>query len=96
MTFANPTAFWGLLLGIPIILFYFLKVRMRRVPVSTVMFWEQVFEEKNPRSLWKRLRHVSSLIFQLVTLLMCVLALSDPRSANDADQQRRVVAVGAR
>ena len=93
MTFANPTAFWGLLLGIPIILFYFLKVRMRRVPVSTVMFWEQVFEEKNPRSLWKRLRHVSSLIFQLVTLLMCVLALSDPRSANDADQQRRVVAV---
>ena len=37
--------------------FYILKIRLRRVPVSTLLFWEQIFEEKKPRSLWQRLRH---------------------------------------
>ena len=57
MNLANPTALlWGML-AIPIVIFYILKLRLRRVPVSTVIFWRQIFEEKKPRSIWQRLRH---------------------------------------
>ncbi len=93
MTFTNPTAFWGLLIAIPVIICYLLKVRMRRIPVSTVMFWEQVFEEKNPRSLWQQLRHVVSLIAQLIFLIVVVLALADPISLADVQAKRRIVLV---
>ena len=48
--------------GDPDRVFYILKIRLRRVPVSTVIFWRQIFEEKKPRSLWQRLRHLLSLL----------------------------------
>ena len=47
-------------------IFYILKIRLRRVPVSTLLFWRQIFEEKKPRSLWQRLRHLLSLLVQLL------------------------------
>ena len=58
MSFANPAALLWAALAIPIVIFYILKLRLRRVPVSTVIFWRQIFEEKKPRSLWQRLRHL--------------------------------------
>ena len=42
MSFLAP---WGLLwaaLAIPIVVFYILKVHLRRVPVSTTIFWRQI------------------------------------------------------
>ncbi len=78
MNFANPTALALAALAIPIIVFYILKVRLRRVPVSTVMFWQQIFEEKQPRSIWQHLRHLLSLLVQLLFLLLLVLALGEP------------------
>ena len=78
MEFGNPSGLlWGLL-AIPIVIFYILKIRLRRVPVSTVMFWDQVFEEKRPRAIWQRLRHLVSLLVQLAFLGLLVAALSDP------------------
>ncbi|MEZ6046867.1 MAG: BatA domain-containing protein [Planctomycetaceae bacterium] len=57
--------FW-FLLAIPIVIFYLLKIRLRRVPVSTTMFWNQIYEEKKPRSIWQQLRHLLSLLLQLL------------------------------
>ena len=36
--------------------FYILKIRLRQAPVSTTIFWQQIFDEKRPRSLWQQLR----------------------------------------
>ncbi|NOX53733.1 MAG: VWA domain-containing protein [Planctomycetes bacterium] len=93
MGLATPTALWWLALAVPIVAFYILKVRMRRVPVSTVMFWRQVFDEKRPRSLWQRLRHLLSLLMQLLVLSLLVLALCDPFFRWQKQQARRVVLV---
>ena len=49
MFFESPGSLAWLLLGVPIVIFYILKIRLRRLPVSTVMFWSQVLEEQNPR-----------------------------------------------
>ena len=49
----NPTALFWLGLIVPVVTFYVLKVRLRRVPVSTILFWRQIYDEHQPRSLWK-------------------------------------------
>src|SRR5207245_2581025 len=93
MSLANPLALaWAALL-IPVVVFYILKIRLRRVPVSTVIFWRQIFEEKKPRSLWQRLRHLLSLLVQLALLLLLIFALAQPFFAWEANEARRIVLV---
>src|SRR3954449_6422475 len=89
----RPTAMLWAALAVPIVAFYILKIRLRRVPVSTILFWEQVFEEKRPRSLWQRLRHLVSLLVQLAFLLLLVLALAEPFFPWEARQARRLVLI---
>jgi hypothetical protein len=93
MSLANPLALlWGLLL-VPIVIFYILKIRLKRVPVSTVIFWRQIFDEKKPRSLWQRLRHLLSLLVQLAFLFLVVAALAKPLFSWEAINARRIVLV---
>ena len=93
MNLAIPAALaWSALL-LPVILFYILKVRLRRVPVSTTMFWRQIFEEKPPRSLWETLRHLLSLATQLALLLLLVIALCEPYFPWEILAARRIVLV---
>ena len=66
---------------VPVIVCYLLRVRLRRVTVSSVMFWEQVAEDHPERALHPQLRHIVSLLCQLAIVLFLVLALADPRSA---------------
>jgi hypothetical protein len=93
MSFANPMAWLWAALVIPVVIFYVLKIRLRRVPVSTVIFWRQIFDEKKPRSLWQRLRHLVSLLVQLALLFLLVAALAEPFFDWDALTPRRVVLV---
>src|SRR3954452_1997010 len=93
MSLANPTALLWLLLAIPVVIFYILKIRLKRVPVSTVIFWRQIFDEKKPRSLWQRLRHLLSLLLQLAFLFLIVTALAKPLFSWEALNARRVVLV---
>ncbi|MEO2034005.1 MAG: BatA and WFA domain-containing protein [Planctomycetaceae bacterium] len=93
MSFGVPTALFWLALGLPIIALYVLKVRLRRVPVSTSLFWKQIYDEKPPRSLWRSLRHLLSLLLQLMLLLLLILAVADPRLPWQSTQGRRIVLV---
>jgi hypothetical protein len=93
MSFANPIALALAALAIPIVVFYILKIRLRRVPVSTVMFWRQIFEEKQPRSIWQHLRHLLSLLVQLLLLMLLVLALGEPFFKWEALAARRLVLI---
>ena len=93
MSLANPLALaWGLLV-VPIVIFYILKIRLKRVPVSTVLFWRQIFDEKKPRSLWQKLRHLVSLLVQLALLALLVAALAEPFFTSDALNSRRVILI---
>jgi hypothetical protein len=93
MSLANPTALAWLLLAVPVVIFYVLKIRLRRVPVSTVLFWHQIFDEKRPRSLWQRLRHLVSLVVQLALLALLAAALAEPFFSWEALSARRVILV---
>src|SRR5437764_9301841 len=93
MSLANPTALLWALLAIPVVIFYILKIRLKRVPVSTVIFWRQIFDEKKPRSLWQRLRHLISLLVQIVLLALLVAALTEPFFSWEALNARRVILI---
>lgn len=93
MSLANPLSLWWLLLVVPVVVFYVLKIRLKRVPVSTVIFWRQIFDEKKPRSLWQKLRHLVSLLVQLLLVALLVAALTEPFLASEAKNARRVILV---
>ena len=93
MTFASPIALTLIALALPIVALYILKVRLRRVPVSTNLFWKQIYEEKTPRSLWQNFRDLTSLLLQLLLLLLLVLAVADPYFSSQLLQAKRVVLV---
>jgi hypothetical protein len=93
MNLVNPGALLLAALAAPIVVLYILKIRLRRVPVSTLLFWQQIFEEKKRRSLWQRLRHVLSLLLQLAFLGLLVFALADPIFRWQQARARRVVLV---
>ncbi|OWK36952.1 vWA domain-containing protein [Fimbriiglobus ruber] len=93
MSLANPSALLWLLLVIPVVVFYILKIRLKRVPVSTVIFWRQIFDEKKPRSLWQRLRHLVSLLLQLLMVLLLAAALAEPFFSWETTSARRVILV---
>lgn len=93
MSLAAPLALAWALLTIPIVVFYILKIRLKQVPVSTTIFWRQIFDEKAPRSLWQNLRHWLSLLVQIIWLLLLVAALAEPFFLSEKLQARRVVLV---
>ena len=93
MTLGTPLALLLALIAIPIVIFYILKVRLRRVPVSTNLFWNQIFEEKPPKSLWQNLRYWLSLLAQLFILALLVLAIADPILSWQTKGARRLVLI---
>lgn len=78
LEFANPARFWWALLAVPIILLFVLRIRLRRRQVSTLLFWDQLFEQQPPRAWWRRLRNLLALLLQLAFLTLLVFALVDP------------------
>lgn len=93
MTFDSPLSLFWLALGVPIVVFYILKIRLRRQPVSTILFWSQVLNEQNPRSIWQRLRHLVSLLLQLAMLSLLAFAAGDPFFFWEVRSARRIVLV---
>lgn len=78
MNFLNPTAFWLLVTVPPVVLFFILRVRLRREPVSTMIFWGEVFRQRPSRALWRRLRYFISLLLSLLFLAVVIAAALDP------------------
>ncbi len=93
MSLVSPERLLWLLAAIPIILFYVLRTRLRRQPVATLLFWDQLYDQKRQSSWWQRLRHWLSLLLQLAFLLLVVGALADPLWTGQADETGQVVIV---
>ena len=78
MTIANPFAWALLLLAIPVILFFLLKVHFRKELITTSIFWKKVFEERRNRRLHRLLRYLLSLLIALLFLISLTAAVLDP------------------
>ena len=93
MNFLSPTSLFLFALAIPIIALYILKLRRRREPVSTLMFWEQLFKERQTTSLFQRLKHLLSLLLQLLFLAFLVFAIARPQLAFLTRSARQLILI---
>lgn len=94
MSLLAPDRLLWLLAVVPIVGLYILKTRLRRRQVSTLLFWDQIFEEKRQRTLWRNLRHWLSLLVQLLIVTLVVIALADPLwNLNDDSGQELILIV---
>ena len=78
MTWLQPWAAW-FLAGVPVIvLLYFLRLKRRSLPVSTLMFWQRVQKESGRSAFFRKFRHLLSLLLHLLILLLLIAALARP------------------
>ena len=93
MNFLSPTSLFLFGLALPIVVLYILKLRRRREPVSTLMFWEQIFRERQTTSLFQKLKHLLSLLLQLLFLALLVLAIARPQFAFLTKSARQLILI---
>jgi hypothetical protein len=80
MGFLTPLALAFAALGLPILLFYLLKLRRERAVVSSTLLWQQVLQDREANAPWQRLRRNLLLLLQLLLLFLLVMALARPYS----------------
>ena len=78
MSFLNPLAFWWGLLILPLVAFYFLKVRPEKHNTALLFLWDKVFRERKSSALFKRLRNYLSLLLLLLAFCAIIFALAQP------------------
>jgi Ca-activated chloride channel homolog len=78
MSFLAPLAFLGLVIAIPILLLYMLRLRRQEHVISSTFLWQQVIQDTEANTPWQRLRRNLLLFLQLLIVLLMVLALMRP------------------
>src|SRR5262247_3584461 len=86
-------ALLALLTSGAIVALYFLKLRHRRVVISSSILWRRVLDERQSHSLWEKLRTIISVAIAVTVALLIVLALARPEIESLTGKNERVVIV---
>ncbi len=93
MEFIAPAGLALAALSAPLVALYFLRVRRRRVVVSSLLPWHAVQRSERLASPFHRFRRHLLLLLQLLALLLLALALGRPAITGARDGARSVVLV---
>ncbi|WP_432797932.1 vWA domain-containing protein [Poriferisphaera sp. WC338] len=74
-----------------LLLLYFLKLRRRRIAVSTTLLWQKAIQDLQVNSPFQKIRRNLLLLLQLIILLALLIALARPALHADAEVGKRVV-----
>ncbi|MEQ1862681.1 MAG: VWA domain-containing protein [Chthoniobacteraceae bacterium] len=77
-TFTALSSAWLLLLTIPLVVFYFLKLRRPRHVIPSLVLWRQVLADQRVNSPFQRFKRNILLLLQLLLLLLLALAAMQP------------------
>lgn len=77
-SFFNLAGAWLFLLLIPLVLFYFLKLKRPRLEIPSLALWRQVIQDRRVNSPFQRFKRNLLLLLQLLLLLFLVLAAMQP------------------
>ncbi len=93
MIFTAPSLLWWSAIALPIIGLYILRTRPRRHVVTTLLFWDQVFDDRRQRAWWRNLRRWLSLLLQLIFVALVVLALADLVRTGQTERTETVLVI---
>ena len=80
--FFSLSSAWLALLFVPLVIFYFLKLKRPRREVSSLVLWYQVVNDQRVNSPFQRFRRNLLLLLQLLALACLVLAAMQPYLAS--------------
>src|SRR5947199_10857900 len=87
------TAALAVLTAGTVIALYFLKLRHRRVFVSSSILWRRVLDERESHSLWEKLRRIVSIVIAATIALLIALSLARPEIESLTGKNERIVIV---
>src|SRR5213594_5180442 len=76
-----------------VIALYFLKLRHRRVFVSSSILWRRVLDERQSHSLWEKLRKIISIVIAVTIALLIAMSLARPEIESLTGKNERIVVV---
>ncbi len=78
MNLLNPWGLAGLAAAIPIVAFYFLKLKRRKETVSSTWLWSRSIQDLRVNAPFQKLRSSLLLLLQILLVVLAALALADP------------------
>jgi len=84
--FYNLTGAWFFLLLIPLIIFYFLKLKRPQLDIPSLALWRQVINDQRVNSPFQKFKRNILLYLQLLLLTLLVLAVMQPFMQSGAER----------
>ncbi|MBV8879103.1 MAG: VWA domain-containing protein, partial [Planctomycetaceae bacterium] len=91
MSLLNPWALLWIAAAAPVILMYFLKLKRKKVPVSSTWLWSRSIQDIRVNAPFQKLRSSLLLLLQLLLILLATVALADPIGRATPPDERRWV-----
>jgi hypothetical protein len=91
MTLVNPWALLWIAAAAPVILMYFLKLKRKKVPVSSTWLWTRSIQDIRVNAPFQKLRSSLLLLLQILLILIGAFALSDPIGRTTPPDEKRWV-----
>ncbi len=85
-SFFHPMGAILFALMIPVIIFYFLKLRRTRVEISSLALWQQVINDQRVNAPFQKFKRNILLLLQLLLLCLIALAAMQPYLRGNAEQ----------
>ncbi len=82
----TPLAAWLFALLVPLVVFYFLKLRRPRMEIPSLALWRSVIEDQRVNSPFQKFKRNLLLLLQMVCLCLLVLAAMQPFVRGGAEQ----------
>ena len=90
MTFTALSAAWLAALLVPLVAFYFLKLKRPRQNVSSLVLWRQVIADQRVNSPLQKFKRNLLLLLQILLLALLVLAAMQPLLRSGASRAERL------
>jgi hypothetical protein len=90
MTFTALSSAWLFALLIPLVIFYFLKLKRPRQVVPSLVLWRQVLSDQRVNSPFQRFKRNLLLLLQILLLALLVLAAMQPFLRREATRAGRL------
>jgi hypothetical protein len=91
MSLLNPWALFWLAAAAPVILMYFLKLKRKKVAVSSTWLWSRSIQDIRVNAPFQKLRSSLLLILQILLILIAAFALADPIGRTTPPDEKRWV-----